>query len=208
MSKLLAPFAVLAGFVLLAAPAQAARLPIAIPTGETVVKVLDLPDIEALHRHDGAYVDLGYHFKSLGGEWVGYVGRSDKYLPLEADQALALARLGGHTGLPPVPQRPIGSWLGSGSHTILFGVGIIMILFKVLSWLAGLARRGRPDEAGEAEAGDDHEFAPPAKLDRAMEEAARRFNRSETTLPPLRPASPVVQRFSGAEPRSVFGKRV
>jgi hypothetical protein len=92
-----------------------------IPTGETVIKVLDLPDIEMLHRKDGGYVDLGYHFSFLyGGQWVGYVGSSRKYVELDKDALEVLLLVGGVKELPPVPSRPSWSMFMTGFFYVAF----------------------------------------------------------------------------------------
>ena len=82
-------------------------------TAEQLVKVKDLPDIPALRRKDGKYVDLGYKFNRFyGGEWVGYID-SKRYLKLNDEQLKILLTLGGLRKLPPVPEKP--GFFGSGS---------------------------------------------------------------------------------------------
>jgi hypothetical protein len=186
----------------LQAEAKRFRLPVRIPTGETVVMVRQLPDIEALHRTDGKYVDLGYHFTTTGGEWVGYVGSSDSYVPLDEAKLQALMSLSGLSKLPPVPARPAGSALGGGFYMLMLGVGAVVLLGKALSFM----KRGAGSVLGAAGAVaavqrrriEDEDAAPAdmAKFDRLIANAARQH---------VNPAS--VQRMSPNQGQSTFGKR-
>jgi hypothetical protein len=126
--------------------------------GEQIVKVLELPDIPALRRADGRHIDLGYKFKSGGGEWVGYVGDDGKYLPLSGDAVHALLAVAGIDRLPPVPERPASTESGVSSvfKAILMLFGFSIILYWIysffagaLGWVARLFSRGKT-EAAEA----------------------------------------------------------
>jgi hypothetical protein len=183
------------------AEAKRLRLPIRIPTGETVVLVKDLPDIEALHRTDGKYVDLGYHFKTTGGEWVGYVGSSESYVPLDEAKLEALMTISGLGKLPPAPERPAGSAFGGGLYMLLLGVGALVLLGKALSFMkrgagsvlgvAGAVASGRRRRVEEEEAPADM-----AKFDQLIANATRQH------------ANPApVQRMGANQGRSTFGKR-
>lgn len=110
--------------------------------GESLVLVKELPDIEALHRPVGKYVDLGYKFNRLsGGEWVGYIGSTRTYLPLTEPQLSILIAVGGLDTLPPVPSRPVSSFLFIG----LFCFGVLVILLglgrKLMRFLGGSRTR-------------------------------------------------------------------
>jgi len=105
------------------------------------VKVKELPDIPALRRKDGHYVDLGYKFNRYsGGEWVGYIGSSKRYLPLNKTELAVLMAFGGMKKLPPVPKRPGLFSGGMGSSTLLVFGGFLFILFRLVSFIIKAAR--------------------------------------------------------------------
>ena len=89
------------------------RVPIGVPglsDAETIQKVLDLPDVAALKRSDGKYVDLGYLHKGGGeGEWIGYIGSSQTYFPVDEFELKMLLKIAGMPP-PPVPERPGGGY--------------------------------------------------------------------------------------------------
>jgi len=133
------------------------RMPVIVPLGggggSSLVRVLDLPDIDELRREDGRFVDLGYHFTGpQSGSWVGYVG-ADEFLSLDEEKLATLMRIGGLSELPPVPERP-----ASNSGYVIFALvalGLVAKLFKMigggtlrLAGVAGAAARKR-SEAGE-----------------------------------------------------------
>jgi hypothetical protein len=106
------------------------RIPIVVPgfsSSETIHKVLDLPDIPALKRSDGKYIDLGYLYKRGGkGEWIGYIGSSKTYIPLTEAKLKMLLMVAGVPKLPPVPKRSGGGgfsfwWIIAAA--VLFGGG-------------------------------------------------------------------------------------
>ena len=88
-------------------PAQA-KVPIPC-TGESIVKVLDIPATRGLELpvNKGMpepVLNLGYKFKyCFGGEWVGHVGGESRYLPLDDNGLKALLALAGLTAPPPTP---------------------------------------------------------------------------------------------------------
>lgn len=141
---ILALVAVLAASTVLPSDAEAKRRGgfFYIPgLSESIVFVKDLPDIPALKRSSGEYVDLGYKFGYFGsGEWVGHLGSDTKYLPLKPLQLQLLLAAGGMSKPPEVPSRPGGTFwmilLG-----ILFVVGILGILKKIVG--GGGARSSR-----------------------------------------------------------------
>ena len=111
--------------------------------GGSIVKVIDLPDIPALKRKDGKYIDLGYHhFSSGGGEWVGYVGSSRRYLRLTPHTLKGLMLVGGIDKLPPPPKRSSASSAMGGIWMLLLGVGALAILWKIVSVIRGLVGAG------------------------------------------------------------------
>jgi hypothetical protein len=80
-------------------------------SSETLVRVMDLPDIPALKRKDGKYIDLGYKFdigSSSKGEWVGYIGSETRYLPFEKGMLDVVLALSGLKVLPPIPTATRG----------------------------------------------------------------------------------------------------
>ena len=90
------------------------RVPIGVPGlsgGETIQKVLDQLTVAALKRSDSKYVDLGYLHKGGGeGEWIGYIGSSQTYLPLDEFELKMLLKIAGMPTPPPVPERPGGGY--------------------------------------------------------------------------------------------------
>ncbi|MBC8036883.1 MAG: hypothetical protein H7X89_06670 [Rhizobiales bacterium] len=135
--------------------------------GESLVLVKDLPDIEALHRPDGKYVDLGYKFNRLsGGEWVGHIGSTKTYLPLTETQLNMLITIGGLDKLPPVPSRPLSSFLFIG----LFCFGVLVILLGLVRRLMRFAGGSRTRVSSAANSGSE---LRPEVLAKMMEAAAK-----------------------------------
>ena len=145
-----------------------------IPTGETVVLAKELPDISALKRDDGSYVDLGYHFTTLGGEWVGYVGSSSKYLKLNDDQLNALLKVGGMSSVPKIPDKPIGAKMGTGTLYVLFAFGIIGLLAKFGLLPKRRERAPKFQPAPQANYADTSSAEPQSALMAKMMEAAEK----------------------------------
>lgn len=125
---------VVAALVLAPTAAQAG---VPIPcTGETLVKVVDVPafrgmKIKANADLDEKRLDLGYKFIGCfgGGQWVGYLGHSTRYLPLDDKMLQGLVQAAGLKQLPPVPSRlfywepmkiPL-LWVGILGFGIIFG---------------------------------------------------------------------------------------
>ncbi len=98
--------------------------------GDTVERVVDLPDVPALQRADGSYIDLGYlHKRNGGGKWVGYIGSSTRYLSFSPEQLETLLSAGGMNALPPVPTR---SDMAGTIWMVLMGLGVFGL--GVLAW--------------------------------------------------------------------------
>lgn len=99
--------------ITLAALPTAANAGVPIPcTGESLVKVVDVPamagvTIKANQDLKEKRLDIGYKFIGCfgGGEWVGYLGHSTRYLPLDAQQFQTLVTAAGLGAPPPVPSR-------------------------------------------------------------------------------------------------------
>jgi hypothetical protein len=122
------------------------RVPIVVPGmggGESLEKVLDLPDIPALQRKGGAYIDLGYlHHRGGKGEWVGYVGSSTRYLKLSEPQLKMLLLIAGLDKLPPVPKRKSSG--GSGLMWFVLAIAVFGGGFKFVRGLTkGISRAGQ-----------------------------------------------------------------
>ena len=173
------------------------RIPIVIPipgSSEKLVKVKDLPDIPLLRRKDGRYIDLGYKFNRFsGGEWVGYIGSSKRYLPLSKDGLKMLMLIGGLHKLPPVPERP-GMFSGS-SGTFWVIIIAIFVFFgmvkRLLSFLLAplslLKNRPRKTARNGHDAGLDEQAAMRAQM--RIEEMAR----AQGAQPAPQPAMPAAQ---------------
>jgi hypothetical protein len=128
---------VLALCVMAAFPGSAAH---AFPlpcTGETLVKVREIPALNGLElgaSQDLAErrVDLGYVIKGCfgGGEWVGHLGQDGRYVTLTERQLHLALAAAGLDGLPPVP-----SYWSSG-HNLLasaFWLALLATLWVGLS---------------------------------------------------------------------------
>ncbi len=64
-----------------------------------LIRVVDLPDVPALHWRGGRYKDLGYLFDKDGtGTWVAYIG-PDHYLPLTRRELEEMIRIAAQSGL-------------------------------------------------------------------------------------------------------------
>ena len=184
------PFAAVIAVLLIAFTATTAdarrgfRIPIVVPGigggSESIEKVLDLPDIPALRREDGTYIDLGYLHKGGGnGEWVGYVGTSKTYLVLSESKLKMLLMVAGVPELPPVPERKGSPGEGSTMWVVLalvmFGGG-----WKLLKGLTGgaasaaagtvqrVARSVSDQASGESDWSKAHEAIAKAAERRAM----------------------------------------
>jgi hypothetical protein len=186
----------------LATPADARRgirMPFVIPGlggGETIVKVLDLPDREPFLRDDGTFVDLGYIFKRHGeGAWVGYIGSDSRYVTFKPGGLEMLLSEAGIDQLPPVPKRP-ESW-----GWMVWAAFIALGLFaKLKTYLAGRAGIVTP-AATAFEAAPVTATAIPdwtRRADQAMAMTAMRTAR----VPRI--ATPSVQAVGG---RGGFGRR-
>ena len=190
-----------------------ARIPFIIGGGGggSIVKVIDLPDIPALKRKDGKYIDLGYHhFSSGGGEWVGYVGSSRRYLRLTPHTLKGLMLVGGIDKLPPPPKRSSASSAMGGIWMILLGLGALAILWKIVSVIRGLvgvgartAARGIAAASAVPQQGSGMDAAASA-MD-AHIAAARSGACPNRVLPQAAPACPAGPSATGVQPE--FARR-
>jgi hypothetical protein len=185
------------GVMSMQAEARRLRIPVVIPgfgSSEQIVRVVDLPDIAALKRDDGTYVDLGYLHKRSGGEWVGYVGSSETYIKLTEEKLNALLAVGGLKKLPPVPQRTassggVGSWFGIGIVALAV-LGFCMRLkgfFDIFVARVNAGRTRRPVQ-------EQHE--DPSYGDEAIARALA-----------SRMAAPVASHYSASAAAPAFGKQ-
>lgn len=112
------------------APASAG---IPIPcTGETLVKVLDIPalagiEVPANRTMATKRLDLGWKFTGCsGGEWIGHIGSNSSYVSLDAERLTMLLGAAGLTEPPPVPSF----WSTSSNYgpVLLWGgIGILAV---------------------------------------------------------------------------------
>lgn len=179
-------------------------------TGESIVKVLDVPatkglSIPANRDMDIKVIDLGYKFKGcLGGEWVGYIGSSRRYLPLTPSALKSLLELAGRKEPPPVP-----TMLTHPSGNMANWFWLVMLgLVVVGSFLKRAPKTGvvSPEEAmAEVMAtapstGPSRPPAAPVVTRVAIESVPRRV--------PIRPAARTLRSESGMPgARAAFGRR-
>lgn len=119
-------------------------------TRRILQKVQDLPDIPALRRSDGIYVDLGYlhprprwslpeHRPNLAysfyghGQWVGYLGSRYEFVPLTPAKLRRLLALSGLRQLPPVPEFP-GNLREEESIALITGFFAVVCLTLARLW--------------------------------------------------------------------------
>lgn len=108
-----------------------------------VIKVLELPNSEALRLSENAFVDLGWRRNAdNSGEWVGYIGSETEYVPLNAEQIAGVLKEAQLKSLPPPPTmrkaapqsppksvRPPQDGINFGSVVaMLIGLGIVMYI--------------------------------------------------------------------------------
>jgi hypothetical protein len=188
------------------------RIPIVVPGfsgSETIQKVLDLPDIPALKRSDGKYIDLGYLHKRGGkGEWIGFIGSSKTYIPLTEAKLKMLLMVAGVPKLPPVPKRSGGGgfsfwWIIAAA--VLFGGG-----WKLLRSLS----LGTAQASQKLTRGMIRKDEKPADWSKAHEEIARAAEqRAEGRRAAVQPARVLPGRgrapaFGQAAPSGAgFGRR-
>lgn len=174
---------------------------------DTLVKVRDFPDRAPFIAETGEFIDLGYRFKSYGGgEWIGYLGSSSKYLALKPGGAEILALAAGLDRLPPVPDRPAGSsfWIW------MFVIGLLSIGFKVLKGIlgvTGMAARGAVRVTAGAVAAQSGSTNNSADW---MNKADAAMNRPTTASTPRRPAMAAPRAAAGGGgfgQRATFGRR-
>lgn len=134
MKKFLSLATVLVSFLLLSArPAEAkVGIPIIYSTGTLkVVKVADFPDSSDFRDRTGVYVDAGYRFEQVqlfwlplwnyGGNWCGYMGKSDEYFELSKAELDSMAKSVNVT----LPESPsLGFWNVFGGKLIL---GLLLV---------------------------------------------------------------------------------
>lgn len=100
--------------------------------GETIVKVVSLPDTEDYRTPEGNHVDIGYLYKSVSifyvpvwnydGRLVGLISGEDSYLNITPDQISVIAHLAGIT----IPAGPyLDFWQRIGGK-IVFVIGLVL----------------------------------------------------------------------------------
>jgi hypothetical protein len=129
-------------FLSVEANAKRIRIPIFIPglgSSEVIELVKDLPNIEALRRDDGKYVDLGYLHKRGGGEWIGYIGSDSTYVILDPEGLKFLLQVSGLKELPPAPASKYGElgWF----KFVLIPFGILMFLVPLMKFFRRFRQR-------------------------------------------------------------------
>jgi hypothetical protein len=84
-------------------------------TGEKIIKVADIPRMEAM---GGAKMDLGYKFSwCFSGEWIGHIGSDSRYMPLDPQMLSILTE----AGLVPKLPEP-GFWASAVAYPGKFWV--------------------------------------------------------------------------------------
>lgn len=208
MRRFLLGLASVVGAIIALAGPAAARIPIPC-TGETLVKVLDIPALNGMEVPANKHmkekrIDLGYKFSgcSSEGEWVGHIGSSKSYIKLDGDKLQRLMDLAGLKALPPPPSP----WSQAG---ILFpaGLWVVIIGFVGVGTIASVARR-KATAAGplpQSAADGSVPAANDAWMARAMDTAAS-APRPAVAPPPVAFASRSrAARISA--PRAAFGRR-
>ena len=174
---------------------------------ESVIKVLELPNIPAFTDPKGRHVDLGYYWPSFGnGQWVGMTSETSyyKWSPEAVQNALRLAKV---TALPPVPERPtdlsaVGGW-GGIFWIVLIGIGVLTKLYT-----RGTGTATTPVEGSQTANQPREEDAWVKRAEAAIAPTVARSPVSSGA--PLR--SPRVSTLSsataaGVAPRAAFGRR-
>ena len=137
MRKVMQALAIAYALFAVIGPAQAG---IPIPcTGDTIVKVLDLDtaDIAAAQSAKSGKpakkIDLGYKFSGCtGGEWVGYIGDSRRYLPLPEETLKLLLAKSGRSEFPPVP-----SFMGTIAASWVVWLYIVLFVPVLIAGIFG-----------------------------------------------------------------------
>lgn len=196
--------------LLLVAVSSAAEAGIPIPcTGESIVKVLDIPglaqvEVDAMGRRIEKRFDLGYKFSGCsGGEWVAHVGSDREYVSVSQVRLQDMLRAAGRTELPPVPSF----WSSSNSTPVYIWLAIIgfAIVATVLQ-KGGAAGSSEKSNEGSVDAEPSGSWAAAAAR---MDAGLREQDVSAAAAPaPRAPAGrePTVSpRGHGGAP--VFGRR-
>lgn len=180
-----------------AGTAEAKKVPIPC-TGESLVKVVDIPATEALI---GKRVDLGYKFSGCsGGDWVGYVGSSSQYVRLTPEmlnQLLAAANL---KEPPEVPNRLLNGGYGYFWPIML----LIGLVFAIVRPIVARIVRAEAESVVHGRQGADATPAPQrapiqsVALDRPVE--PRRRPTTAVQSPPATRSSPPSASASAARP--------
>jgi hypothetical protein len=210
---------------LMVAEAQAKRrgfsIPFVIPgfgSSESIELVKDLPNIDALRRPDGTYIDLGYLHKRSGGKWVGYVGSKDTYVDFSPESLKVLMSLSGMSALPPVPKKKSilsSSSGGGGSLTwILALLGAGFVVYRIFKASRNMLNRGARalGNASQTLSGhdtfhDDASQPQSARLEERMAAAAQAY--AAGTLPPQSSTqtAPGYRPLFGQQGAATFGRR-
>lgn len=201
-------------FLLVAAPA-AAHAGIPIPcTGESIVKVLDIPVLAQVEVDAGGHkiekrFDLGYKFSGcFGGEWIAHTGSDREYVAVDDARLQMMLRAAGRTTLPPVPSfwksrqaPPVYIWLA------IFGFAAVSVTLKK-SKDSDAAPAADRVQGGMGDAGSGGGWAAATAL---LEAGVREQQASSATAPAPRAPGPrtrvVSPRASAATRAPSFGRR-
>lgn len=113
---------------------------IPILSNHQIVKVRDLPNTPILRREDGKHVDLGYYYHRLwGGEWVGYIGSPNHYVPITDETLKALVHVGIIDSMPAEPERPL-----MFDRVIIYAMTLILLGGMLYQKFFGGRRTGGP----------------------------------------------------------------
>jgi hypothetical protein len=148
-------YALVAAIAVLGLTAMAAEAKVPIPcTGEKVVKVMDLPKVEAFSMPGGQHVDLGYLYQScFSGKWIGYVAGSSRYMSWKDGMLPEAMAAGGVSSMPQEPGFFWGLIHAPRAFMAEWAWIVTIIIIGISVWFSGRADKKRVEaERAEFEA--------------------------------------------------------
>lgn len=165
-------------------------------TGETLVKVLDIPalagvEIPANKGMRQKRLDLGYKFSwCFSGEWVGHIGSSSTYVKLDDVKLRALLAAAGLQEPPPAPSV-------FSNPEVLIILCVLGCLAAAIGWQAWWQRR-KETVAGQIASTSAPEHGWAASAGRSVDVRA---SAPRAEVPPDRMRTAM-------KPRTSFGQKV